>query len=312
MHAETADDTGPTTPPELLGRIGPFVAHGRRFVIESPDLELLVTIDDRLCDLEVSGADGVAPDPEDDLDRESTTVFTIEQNGPAWLSHPWALWRDGEPCETTVTGSYIVPYVVWEVTRLVLESAVAPIVPIHAAAVERDGKATVLCGPSHAGKSTLSAWLTHRGWGFLTDEVGLLDVADPSTTVVRPFWRPVGVRRGGPVDAVIHVDGDAPEMLVPATRLGRLGTPSPLVALVCPQYTPGGDGVLAPLSPAEALTTVAAQLPSLGRDGAEVFHALADVVSSVPAFALPFDDLDVAEASLAALVDGLEPPGATA
>ncbi len=284
----------PRSEPTDRRRIGPFLADRHTFVIESPDPELLDTVDACLHDLRHPEAHDADPEP---------TVLLVERNGPAWLSHPWAFYRDGEPCETTLTGDYIVPYVLWEVTRLVLEGATAPTIPIHAAALVRDGKAVVLCGPSHAGKSTLAAWLTHRGWGFLTDEVGLLDISEPGTTIVRPFWRPVGVRRGGPIDALVDVPGDEEEVLVPATQLGSLGAAAPLVALVCPTYSDGADGELTPLSPAEALTTVAAQLPSLARDGAEVFHTLADIVTRVPAYALSVDDLDRAETTLAALLD---------
>ena len=292
----------PQSEPHERSRIGPFLADRRAFVIESTDTDLLDTVGDCLRDLR---------HPDRDFDPEPT-VLLIERNGPAWLTHPWALYRDGEPCETTVTGDYIVPYVLWEVTRLLLEGATAPTIPIHAAALVRNGKAVVLCGPSHAGKSTLAAWLTHRGWGFLTDEVGLLDISEPTTTIVRPFWRPIGVRRGGPIDAVVHVPGDEAEVLVPATRLGSLGEPAPLVALVCPRYSAGAEGELTQLSPAEALTTVAAQLPSLARDGAAVFNALADIVSRVPSYALSVDDLDTAETTLAALLDGLGGPDALA
>jgi hypothetical protein len=298
--ANTLD--APRSEPHERHRIGPFLADRHAFVIESTDTDLLDTIDDCLCDLR---------HPDGDADADPT-VLLVERNGPSWLSHPWALYRNGEPCETTLTGDYVVPYVLWEVTRLVLEGATAPTIPIHAAALVRDRKAVVLCGPSHAGKSTLAAWLTHRGWGFLTDEVGLLDISEPTTTMVRPFWRPVGVRRGGPIDAVVDVPGDEAEVLVPATRLGSLGEPAPLVALVCPTYSKGADGQLTPLSPAEALTTVAAQLPSLARDGAAVFHALADILSRVPSYALSVDDLDTAETTLAALIDGLGGPDAVA
>ena len=298
VTADVGSDV-PRSSPADRRRVGPFLADRQAFVIESTDTELLATIDDCLCDLR-------HPDGSAETDP---IVLLIERNGPSWLTHPWALYRDGEPCETTVTGDYIVPYVLWEVTRLVLESAVAPTIPIHAAALARNGKAVVLCGPSHAGKSTLAAWLTHRGWGVLTDEVGLLDISEPTTTTVRPFWRPVGVRRGGPIDAVVDVPGDEAEVLVPATRLGGLGEPAPLVALVCPAYADGADGELTPLSPAEALTNVAEQLPSLARDGSTVFHALAEIVTRVPSFALSVDDLDSAAATLADLVDGLDTGG---
>ena len=287
-----------TSEADELHRVGPFLADRTAFVIEATDRALLNTIDDCLRDLR-HPTNGTVTDP---------TVLRLERNGPAWLTHPWALYRDDEPCETTVTGDYIVPYVLWEVTRLVFEGAVAPTIPIHAAALVRDRKAVVLCGPSSAGKSTLAAWLTHRGWGFLTDEVGLLDISEPAMTVVRPFWRPVGVRRGGPIDAIVDAPGEESEVLVPATRIGALGGEAPLAALVCPTYAKGAIGELTKLSPAEALATVAAQLPSLARDGAEVFPALADVVTRIPSYALNVDDLDAAEATLATLVDGLSGP----
>ena len=304
MHADTLPDL---PSPEVLRRVGPFAADGHPFVVESSDEALLATVADRLCDLSVA-----APTGGGGTIGGEVTVFTVERNGPSWLSHPWALWRDGEPCETTVTSEYLLPYVIWEVTRLALERAVAPVVPVHAAAVARDGRALVLCGPSNSGKSTLSAWLTHRGWAFLTDEVALLDLTDPSDVQVRPFPRPIGVRRGGPLDEVVEAGNRAepetdahPEILVPASTLGPLATTTPLAGIVCPRHVPGSGGALTPLSPAEALTAMAEQLPSLARDGAAVFHALADVVARLPAYALTVDDLDRAEHTLAGLVESI-------
>lgn len=282
----------------MTGRIGPFWAAYRRFVIESDEQELLAELDQRLCDLRnkpTAGPFDLATVP---------VVFRIERTGPNWMSHPWAVWRDGEPCELTLTDDYIVPYVVWEVTRIVLESATFPVVPMHAAALVRNGHAIALIGPSHSGKSTLAGWLAKSGWGFLTDEVSLLDTA-PDQPVVHPFWRPIGVRRPGPLDEVIDEPGVETEVLVPASQLGPLAEPAPLVALVCPTYTPGAEVSLEPLSPAAALTLIADQLPSLGRDGPDVFHALAVIVDSVPAFSMAFDDLDTATARLEELIDDL-------
>jgi hypothetical protein len=280
----------------MIGRIGPFWAAEIRFVIESDDEAILVELDQRLGDLRNPPPAGPPDDGGDPV------VFRLERTGPEWMSHPWAMWRDGEPCELTLTHDYVVPYVLWEVTRLVLESATLPVVPMHAAGLVRNGHAMALIGPSHSGKSTLAGWLAKSGWGFLTDEVSLLDTAKPRP-VVHPFWRPIGVRRPGPLDEFIDEPTAATEMLVPASRLGSLADPAPLAALVCPIYTPGADGSLEPLSPAAALTTIADQLPSLGRDGAEVFHALAGVVETTPAVSMHFDDLDVAASQLASLVD---------
>lgn len=47
-------------------------------------------------------------------------------------------------------------------------------VPVHAAAVERDGRCLLLCAPSGGGKSTLTAALMRNGWKTLGDDKLLL------------------------------------------------------------------------------------------------------------------------------------------
>jgi HprK-related kinase A len=62
---------------------------------------------------------------------------------------------------------------------------------LHAAAVERDGRAVLMTGHSGAGKSTLAALLGERGWRFLGDEFALLGLEDGR---VHPFPRPVSLK----------------------------------------------------------------------------------------------------------------------
>ena len=100
------------------------------FVLRSAQSGLLSILSDRLRDLRAPQT----PVRNDNGDKGAElTVFRIARRGPSWHDHPWGLWRDGEPCETVVTDDYIVAYVLWEVTRLVLERA-APLIPVHAAA----------------------------------------------------------------------------------------------------------------------------------------------------------------------------------
>jgi len=47
---------------------------------------------------------------------------------------------------------------------------------LHAAAVERDGAAYLLIGPSGGGKSTLTWALLHYGFGYLTDELAPVEL----------------------------------------------------------------------------------------------------------------------------------------
>ena len=216
-------------PPDVgdVVRVGPFVAGGQAFVIDCNIPERPGSLADRLRDLR-----GEAVDAE-------PTVLLVARRGPDWLTHPWGVWRDGEPCQTTVTAEYITAYVLWEVTRLVLGSS-APLMPVHAAAVVRDGRALVLAGVSHAGKSTLSGWLTAHGWAFLTDEVALLETGADGTTSSTRSGGPSVCVGPGPLDGLFTVPNGDSEVLVPASELGPLAESAPLTAIVFPSYQKGG------------------------------------------------------------------------
>ena len=271
-------------------RVGPYRVHGHGFVIETNVPEMARQLDDRLRDLRTT--------PADDVD----THFLVARRGPSWMTHPWGVWRNGQPCETTLTGEYIQPYVLWEVTRLLLETC-RPLIPIHAAAVARDGQAIVLAGVSHAGKSTLAGWLTAHGWQFLTDEVALLERRPDGSVWVHPFWRPIGVRRPGPLDDLITPPTEDPEVLVPASALGALGQAAPLRAIVLPSRDADVERTLQPQHPASTARELATHLPRLGEDGRAGFRDIVAVVESIPAFALGVDDLTAAAATLATLVE---------
>ncbi|MCI0428000.1 MAG: hypothetical protein L0Z46_08300 [Nitrospiraceae bacterium] len=55
---------------------------------------------------------------------------------------------------------------------------------VHAAVVERQGKAVILAAPSGTGKSTLTLALLHAGFRYLSDELAPLDL---STLQVMPY-----------------------------------------------------------------------------------------------------------------------------
>src|SRR5207248_5156997 len=126
-----------------------------------------------------------------------------------------------------------------------------------------------------------------------TDEAALVD---PDALVVAPFWRPIGVRRPGPLDRIL--DDAVPredEVLVPASTIGRLAPPTPLTAIAFPVLSPNEPAALVPLSPAAALMELTRHFPGLIAGGRAGFRRLARLVTEVPGYMLRFHDLDDAE-----------------
>ena len=77
-----------------------------------------------------------------------------------------------------------------------LEAARAAVgcVPLHAGAIDTVAGVIALAGQSGSGKSTLTAAAVLAGHGYVADEITAVCPGDMS---VKPFHRPIGLRRGG-------------------------------------------------------------------------------------------------------------------
>ncbi|MFO1193801.1 MAG: HprK-related kinase A [Rhodoferax sp.] len=122
---------------------------------------------------------------------------------------------------------------------------------VHAAAVERGGRALMLVADPGSGKSTLCAALVHQGWRLLSDELALVNLA---TGLLTPIARPVNlknrsidiVRALGPGVQIGPVctdtaKGDVAHMRPPADSVAALQRPARPWMLVFPHYQEGAD-----------------------------------------------------------------------
>jgi HprK-related kinase A len=180
---------------------------------------------------------------------------------------------------------------------------------LHAATVERDGRAIVLTGESGAGKSTLAALLMARGWRLMGDEFALLS---PETGMIHAFPRLISLKneaikilaqatpdgRWGPMLAATP-KGDIRHLRPDAVALAAMDVPATPAHLVFPRY--GFDTATRSVSPSEAfvrLTQASTNYVALGERG---FAALTRFVAQVPAIAIDYPDTAGGVAAIEAL-----------
>jgi hypothetical protein len=167
------------------------------------------------------------------------------------------------------------------------------IVPLHAAAVERDGVFAVLSGPPRAGKTTLLLDLLGEGWSLVTDD---LVPVDPETLTATPFAKPLSVRdpaRWREVSGGWAVPEWLPPPdqvgLVPATALRRSEVDSyaPSV-LVFPHYDPDSSPAFRPLTAAETVAWCGDNLHTRGPGAPGVLAVLARLAAGAPGYAISY------------------------
>ena len=168
---------------------------------------------------------------------------------------------------------------------------------LHAAVVEREGRALILTGESGAGKSTLAALLGERGWRLMGDEFALVD---PATGLLHAFPRVVSLKneaidlfpgltaeRWGPPLAGTP-KGKIRHLRPNSEAIVRMAEPARPALLLFPRY--GFREEVREIGRAEVfvrLTQASTNYVNLGEAG---FTALTSFVSKTPARAVDYPD----------------------
>lgn len=173
---------------------------------------------------------------------------------------------------------------------------------LHASAVEVDGRATLFCGPTQRGKSTLARALGEAGYRLLGEDGIAIELGDGAPTAF-PGARGVRSRSRDEqgrnrTDLIDDPGGGAPP-------------PCPVAAVVLLEER-GESLTVDRLEPARALALLTPNLVHSGGRGAigDAFANLATLLGSVPAFtaSLP-DDLDLLSKSAQSLLDATSSDG---
>jgi len=161
---------------------------------------------------------------------------------------------------------------------------------LHAAVIERGGRALILPAPPGAGKSTLCAALVARGWRLLSDELTMIDA---QTRDVVPLPRPISLKNAsiavmadfwpeGAMSPVVHdtLKGSVAHVRPPASSVERAAERAAPGWIVLPAFRAGGSPALTSLPKSAGfmrLVESAFNYSVLGRRG---FDILADVVEA--------------------------------
>jgi hypothetical protein len=182
---------------------------------------------------------------------------------------------------------------------------------IHAAVVERAGRAAILPAPPGTGKSTLCAGLISRGWRLLSDELLLLDLRSGR---IQPLARPVNLKNASieiirefRADAVLTdpvrdtAKGTVALMRPPTDSVARTAEPALPAWIIFPRYVAGAPAILEPTSKAQTFMRVVEQAFNYDVLGARGFEAAAGLIDRCACFEFSYGSLDDAVATFASL-----------
>jgi len=161
---------------------------------------------------------------------------------------------------------------------------------IHAAVVERGGRALVLPAPPGSGKSTLCAALVARGWRLLSDELALVDLSgkalvamprpislkNEAIDVITTFWPEAAV--GAVVPGTIK--GSVAHVRPPLDSVRRAQESAIPGWIVLPRYAPGTAMELRSLPKCEAFMRLVDSSFNYSIHGRAGFAALAELVDA--------------------------------
>ena len=220
---------------------------------------------------------------------------------------------DGQPSFTGLPVAQSMAMLEWGLNWCVAAHSHQYLV-VHAAVIEKNGKAAVLPAPPGSGKSTLCAGLVIKGWRLLSDELALYDL---ETGLIYGMARPVSLKNQS-----INVIKDlAPEATmtsrVPNTTKGTIALLQPPLSsvlrvlepvkaswIVLPKYVADSPPVLTPYSRARTFMLIAEQSFNYETLGSEGFEAVGALVNGCQCYQFSYSSLVGAERTFDQLLQG--------
>lgn len=275
---------------ELQLRLGPFVARMRS------DVSALAT------DIAAMYGDFTICPPSAFADFH---VEVARDHGlRRWIKPMIRFYFDGEPSFVPLPAGQAFAMLEWGLNWCVAAHCHQYLI-IHAAVIERHGRALVLPAPPGSGKSTLCAGLVTRGWRLLTDELALYDM---QTGLIHGMARPINLKNQSIAVIQDFSPGTAMTDPIPDTTKGtvalmrpptesvrRMNEPARPACIVLPTYRAGSPPSLTQHSRAQTFLLMADQSFNFNIHGERGFDAMATLIDRSACFQYTYSHLADAE-----------------
>lgn len=230
-----------------------------------------------------------------------------------WIKPQARFAFDGQPSFTGLPVAQAFAMLEWGLNWCVAAHSHQYLV-IHAAVIEKNGKAAVLPAPPGSGKSTLCAGLVMKGWRLLSDELALYNL---QSGLIHGMARPINLKnksidiiRGLAPGAVLTAPvpdttkGTIALLRPPPSSVMRVNEPVQATWIVLPNYVHDAPPVLAPHSRARTFMLLAEQSFNYDIQGQIGFDALRTLVDQTQCYQFTYSRLEDAEQVFDNLLEG--------
>ena len=186
---------------------------------------------------------------------------------------------------------------------------------IHAAVVEKNGRAVILPAPPGSGKSTLTAGLVLSGWRLLSDELTLID---RKTGLIHPLPRPVSLKNQSIpliqafsdkafINSPTHdtAKGTVAHMRPPKESVRRQHEPAHAAWVIFPEWAAGAATELKPRSAAQTFMFLAQNAFNYSHLGADGFRVGTQLIDHVDCYDFTYSRLEEAVSAFDQLADSV-------
>jgi len=231
----------------------------------------------------------------------------------AWWNGQGRIWLEDDSPFSTFPRDTALPFLEWGINWCVATRAYHYLL-LHAGAVANNGRALLLPAWPGAGKSTLCAALSQRGWRLLSDEFA---IARPADLAIVPFPRLISLKnqsiaviRDFAPDAVLGPEypktrkGTVAHLRPPDDSIERAGETARAAWIVFPEYRAGAGLQWQPMTKTQAFILLSRNSFNYEKIGLRGFQTAVGLVNSCACYSLCYSDLEQTVAHLNALAAG--------